>query len=32
VGSFAIQIAKAAGARVLATAGPDNQEVLKRLV
>jgi NADPH:quinone reductase len=31
VGSFAIQIAKAAGARVLATAGPDNQEVLKAL-
>jgi len=28
VGSFAIQIAKAAGARVLATAGPDNQETL----
>jgi len=31
VGSFAIQIAKAAGARVLATAGPDNQETLKQL-
>jgi NADPH:quinone reductase len=31
VGSFAVQIAKAAGARVLATAGPDNQEVLKEL-
>jgi NADPH2:quinone reductase len=29
VGSFAIQIAKAAGARVLATAGTDNQETLK---
>ena len=28
VGSFAVQIAKAAGARVLATAGPDNQETL----
>ena len=31
VGSFAIQIARAAGARVLATAGPDNQETLKKL-
>ena len=31
VGSFAIQIAKAAGARVLATAGSDNQEVLEDL-
>src|ERR671921_2318022 len=31
VGSFAVQIAKTAGARVLATAGPDNQEVLKEL-
>jgi len=31
VGSFAIQIAKAAGARVLATAGPDNQETLTSL-
>jgi NADPH:quinone reductase len=31
VGSFAIQIAKAAGARVLATASSDNQEVLKEL-
>jgi NADPH2:quinone reductase len=31
VGSFAVQIAKAAGARVIATAGPDNQEVLKEL-
>ncbi len=31
VGSFAVQIAKAAGARVLASAGPDNQETLKRL-
>ena len=31
VGSFAIQIAHAAGARVLATAGPDNQETLKQL-
>ncbi len=31
VGSFAVQIAKAAGARVLATAGPDNQEVLQEL-
>ena len=31
VGSFAIQIAKSAGARVLATAGPDNQETLKSL-
>jgi NADPH2:quinone reductase len=26
VGSFAVQFAKAAGARVIATAGPDNQE------
>lgn len=31
VGSFAIQIAKAAGARVVATAGPDNQETLHAL-
>jgi len=31
VGSFAVQIAKAAGARVLATAGPDNQDVLRVL-
>lgn len=31
VGSFAIQIAKAAGAFVLATAGPTNQDTLKDL-
>lgn len=31
VGSFAVQIAKAAGAHVLATAGPANQDVLRRL-
>ena len=31
VGSFAVQIAKAAGARVLATAGSDNQTALKEL-
>lgn len=31
VGSFAVQIARSAGARVLATAGPDNQETLKDL-
>jgi NADPH:quinone reductase len=31
VGSFAVQIAKAAGARVLATAGSGNQEVLEEL-
>jgi NADPH:quinone reductase-like Zn-dependent oxidoreductase len=31
VGSFAVQIPKAAGARVLATAGSDNQEILKEL-
>jgi NADPH2:quinone reductase len=31
VGSFAIQIARSAGARVLATAGPDNQETLQAL-
>ncbi len=31
VGSFAVQIAKAAGARVLATAGSDNQGALKEL-
>src|SRR5918998_714646 len=31
VGSFAVQIARAAGARVLATAGPDNQETLEQL-
>ena len=28
VGSFAIQIARSAGARVIATAGPDNQQAL----
>jgi NADPH:quinone reductase len=28
VGSFAVQIAHAAGARVIATAGPDNQQTL----
>jgi len=31
VGSFAVQIARAAGARVLATASTDNQEALKEL-
>jgi NADPH2:quinone reductase len=31
VGSFAVQISKAAGARVLATASSDNQEILKEL-
>ena len=31
VGSFAIQIAKASGASVLATAGSDNQETLKEM-
>ncbi len=31
VGSFAIQIAKAVGARVLATAGPKNQDLLRQL-
>jgi NADPH2:quinone reductase len=31
VGSFAIQVAKAAGARVLASAGTRNQEVMRRL-
>ena len=31
VSSFAVQIAKAAGARVLATASTANQEVLRRL-
>lgn len=31
VGSFAVQIAKASGAFVIATAGPDNQETLKEL-
>jgi NADPH2:quinone reductase len=31
VGSFAVQIAKAAGARVLASAGAGNQETLKQL-
>lgn len=31
VGSFAVQLAKAAGARVIATAGPENQETLRRL-
>ena len=31
VGSFAVQIAKASGARVLASAGPDNQQTLKDL-
>ncbi len=31
VGSFAVQIAKIAGARVLATAGPSNQKVMKEL-
>src|SRR5215217_9060441 len=31
VGSFAVQIAKASGARILATASSDNQEILKEL-
>jgi NADPH:quinone reductase len=31
VGSFAVQISKAAGAFVIATAGPDNQNTLKEL-
>lgn len=31
VGSFAVQLAKACGARVIATAGPQNQETLRRL-
>ena len=31
VGSFAVQIAHSAGARVIATAGPDNQETLRQL-
>ena len=31
VGSFAVQIAHAAGARVIATAGPNNQQTLKDL-
>ena len=31
VGSFAVQIAHSAGARVIATAGPDNQETLRNL-
>jgi NADPH2:quinone reductase len=31
VGSFAVQIARASGARVLATAGSDNQETLREL-
>ena len=31
VGSFAVQIAKAAGARVLASAGTSNQEVMRQL-
>jgi NADPH2:quinone reductase len=31
VGSFAVQIAKAAGARILATASADNQDILKEL-
>lgn len=31
VGSFAVQLAKAAGARVIATAGPANQDMLKQL-
>jgi NADPH:quinone reductase len=31
VGAFAVQIAKASGARVLATAGTDNQDTLKEL-
>ncbi|CAA9397915.1 MAG: Bifunctional protein: zinc-containing alcohol dehydrogenase; quinone oxidoreductase (NADPH:quinone reductase); Similar to arginate lyase [uncultured Rubrobacteraceae bacterium] len=31
VGSFAVQISRSAGARVIATAGPDNQQTLKEL-
>jgi NADPH2:quinone reductase len=31
VGTFAIQIARASGARVIATAGPDNQETLRAM-
>lgn len=31
VGSFAVQFARAAGARVLATAGPENQQTLRDL-
>ena len=31
VGSFAVQLAKACGARVLASAGPDHQETLRQL-
>lgn len=31
VGSFAVQIARAMGARVIATAGPDNQRTLREL-
>lgn len=31
VGSFAVQVAQAAGARVIATAGPNNQETLREL-
>ena len=31
VGSFAVQIARSAGARVIATAGPDNQQTLREL-
>ncbi len=31
VGSFAVQLARASGARVIATAGPDNQETLRAL-
>jgi NADPH2:quinone reductase len=31
VGTFAVQFALAAGARVLATAGPDNQDLLREL-
>jgi NADPH2:quinone reductase len=31
VGTFAIQFARAAGAQVLASAGPDNQDVLEQL-
>ena len=31
VGSFAVQIARAAGAKVIATAGPDHQQTLREL-
>ena len=31
VGSFAVQISRSAGARVIATAGPENQQTLKEL-